>query len=78
MSAWTVHAPGSRTVVPDDPSTQELQVEQVQRELRERSNAEQAPTEAGERAAERRADKAAYLKRKLEQQQEADEQSGDA
>jgi hypothetical protein len=57
----------------DDPRTEELKVEQVQRELRERREAEDAPTEAGEAAARRRADKAAYLKEKLEQQQAADE-----
>jgi hypothetical protein len=58
---------------PQDPKTEELKVEQVQRELRERGSAEDAPTEEGERAAIRRADKAAYLKRKLEEQQAADE-----
>jgi hypothetical protein len=59
--------------VPHDPKTEELRVEQVQKELRERRNADDAPTEAGEAAAERRADKAAYLKEKLEDQQAADE-----
>ena len=57
----------------EDPKTEELKIEQVQREMRERRNADDAPTEAGEAAAERRADKAAYLKRKLEDQQRADE-----
>ena len=58
----------------DEPKTEELKVEQVQRELRERRNAEDAPTDAGEAAAVRRADKAAYLKRKLEDQQAADDE----
>jgi hypothetical protein len=64
----------------DDPTTQELTTEQVQRELRERKAADDAPTEAGEQAASRRADKAAYLRRKLEDQQAADDEldgSGD-
>jgi hypothetical protein len=60
--------------VAEDPKTEELKVEQVQRELRERQNADDAPTEAGEAAAVRRADKAAYLKRKLEDQQAADDE----
>jgi hypothetical protein len=59
--------------VPEDPRTEELRVEQVRKELRERRNAEDAPTEAGEAAADRRAEKAAYLKEKLEEQQAADE-----
>jgi len=59
-------------VSPPDPKTEELKIEQVQKELHERENADDAPTEAGEAAATRRADKAAYLKRKLEEQQAAD------
>jgi hypothetical protein len=58
--------------VSEDPTTQSLKVEQVRKEMSERANADEAPTEAGERTAERRADKAAYLKRKLEDQQAAD------
>ena len=61
-------------MAPEDPKTEELKVEQVQRELRERRNAEDAPTDAGEAAATRRADKAAYLKEKLEEQQAADDE----
>ena len=56
-----------------DDTTQELRLEQIQREREEHANAEQAPTEAGERAAQRRADKASYLREKLEEQQAADE-----
>ncbi|MEA2295758.1 MAG: hypothetical protein QOE86_3397 [Solirubrobacteraceae bacterium] len=59
-------------VTPEDPKTEELKVEQVRKELHERENADEAPTEAGERTATRRADKAAYLKRKLDEQQAAD------
>jgi hypothetical protein len=56
----------------DDPTTQELKVEQIQREREEHARAQEAPTEAGEQAAIRRADKASYLREKLEQQQAAD------
>jgi hypothetical protein len=54
----------------DDPTTETLRIEQLQRELSERERAEQAPTEPEERAADRRADKAAYLREKLEEQAE--------
>ena len=56
-----------------DDTTQELRLEQIQREREEHALAEQAPTEAGEREARRRADKASYLREKLEEQQAADE-----
>lgn len=52
----------------DDPTTETLRLEQLQREQAERERAKQAPTEEEELAAERRADKAAYLREKLEQQ----------
>ena len=54
----------------DDPTTETLRIEQLQRELAERARAEQAPTEQEERAADRRADKAAYLREKLDEQAE--------
>lgn len=53
----------------DQPTTRELRVEQVERELTERDQADTAEHEAARDAAERRADKAAYLKRKLEEQE---------
>ncbi len=59
-----------------EPTTQELRLEQIQREREEHANAEQAPTEAGERAAQRRADKAAYLREKLEERAEAEREAG--
>lgn len=61
----------------DQPTTQELRVEQVERELSERTEADTAEHEAARDAAERRADKAAYLRRKLEEQQRADRQHGE-
>jgi len=56
----------------DDPKTEELRVAQAGREEAERSRAEAAeePEEAGTHA--RRADKAAYLREKLEERAEAE------
>jgi hypothetical protein len=53
---------------PDEPTTETLRIEQLQRELGERERSRQAPTEQEERAADRRADKAAYLREKLDEQ----------
>ena len=58
--------------MPDDPTTQELRIEQIQREREEHARAERAPTPEAEHTAERRADKAAYLREKLEEQEAAD------
>jgi hypothetical protein len=55
----------------DMPTTQELRVEQIQRETQEHARAEEADLPAEEHAAERRADKAAYLREKLEEQEAA-------
>ena len=52
----------------DDPSTETLRIEQIERERSERDRSEHASTEAEEKAATRRADKASYLKDKLEEQ----------
>lgn len=52
----------------DDPTTETLRIEQLQRELAERQRADQAATPQEEQAAERRADKAAYLREKLDEQ----------
>lgn len=52
----------------DEPTTETLRIEQLQRELAERQRSREAPTEQEERAAERRADKAAYLREKLDEQ----------
>ena len=61
--------------MPDDreePTTGELKVEQLKRELAERERAEQSkdPTETG--TWERRADKSGYLRKKLEEREEAE------
>lgn len=60
----------------DDPTTETMRREQLRRERSEREQAEQALTEGEEHAAERRADKAAYLREKLEQQAEHPDEPG--
>ncbi len=60
----------------DDPTTETLRVEQLQRELAERARAEQAVTEEEEHAADRRADKASYLREKLEEQAQHPDEPG--
>jgi hypothetical protein len=59
-----------RSMADEDPTTETLRLEQLERERAERERAEQAPTRGEERAADRRADKAAYLREKLEEQAE--------
>ncbi len=58
---------------PSQPSTEELRAVQAEREEVERSLADVAPDSLAERTHERRADRAAYLRTKLEEQAEADE-----
>lgn len=56
----------------DHPTTQELRVEQIRREQTETETAEHAVQPAEREKAERRADRAAYLREKLEEQERAD------
>jgi hypothetical protein len=56
-----------------EPETEELRVEQLQRERDERARAREAEQPAEERAAARRADRAAYLKEKLDERAESEE-----
>lgn len=56
----------------DDPSTEELRLSQLRRESAERSEAERAPSAAEGEQHARRAEKADYLKRKLEERAEAE------
>ena len=56
---------------PDKETTQQLRAVQSEREQYERERAEQAPTDTEQLAAVRRADKAAYLKDKLDEQAES-------
>jgi hypothetical protein len=54
----------------DDPTTETLRIRQVQVERAERERAQDAETPAAARAAGRRAEKASYLREKLEEQAE--------
>jgi hypothetical protein len=60
----------------DEPTTQELKVQQLQRELAERKRAEEADTDEGSGSHERRADKAEYLRKKLEEREESERRAG--
>lgn len=55
----------------DEPTTQQLKIVQSERESAERDAARDAATPDGEQAHDRRADKAAYLKDKLAEQEDA-------
>jgi hypothetical protein len=57
-----------------DPKTEELRIEQVQRELEESRRARTADEPAEERQHDRRADKAAYLREKLTERVRAEEE----
>lgn len=59
----------------DTPTTQELRAVQREREVAERDAAGDAPTDSAERAHRRRADKAAYLRERLAEQERALEDS---
>jgi hypothetical protein len=61
----------------DRPSTEELQLQQIQRERSERREAEDADLPEEERAHDRRADKASYLREKLAEQQVSIDGDGD-
>ena len=56
-----------------EPETEELRVEQLARARREHAHARAADEPAEQRAHERRADKAAYLKEKLDERAEAED-----
>ena len=55
-----------------DPKTEELRVVQTEREAAECDMAERAPDPTEERTHERRADRAAYLREKLDEQAESE------
>lgn len=58
-----------------DPTTEELRLSQLRRERREREAAERDDEEAAVHA--RRAERAAYLREKLEQRARAEREAGD-
>jgi hypothetical protein len=56
----------------EDPTTQEMRVSQLKRELEEKERAEQAELESETETHDRRAMKAEYLRAKLEQRADAE------
>jgi hypothetical protein len=58
-----------------DPKTEELRIEQAQRERSERTQADEASEEADERTHDRRAQRAAYLKEKLDERAKSEDES---
>jgi septal ring factor EnvC (AmiA/AmiB activator) len=57
-----------------DPKTEELQLAEVQRELTERRQAREAEQEREEEAHERRAEKHAYLREKLAERAQSEDE----
>lgn len=60
----------------EDPKTEELRVEQAQREHVERESEQEAPGDEDTATHRRRADKAAYLREKLEERAESERNEG--
>ena len=60
-----------------DPKTEEMRIEQGERERAERAHAREAEQPADERAHDRRAERAAYLKEKLGERADAEERVDD-
>jgi hypothetical protein len=61
--------------VEEDPTTQELRLEQTRRAAEEREEAKESPSEDDAEQHARRAEKADYLKRKLEERAESERDS---
>ena len=61
----------------EDPTTEELRLDQLGREAAERESAERAPTEDAAEQHGRRAEKAEYLREKLEERAEAEREAGE-
>lgn len=57
-----------------DPKTEELRIEQIQRERKERAQADEAPEPAEEKTHSRRAERAAYLKSKLDERAKSEDE----
>jgi hypothetical protein len=57
-----------------DPKTEELRIEQIQRERSEREQAGEAMEEGEARAHARRAERAAYLKSKLDERAKSEDE----
>ena len=56
-----------------DPTTEELRLEQIERERKEHARAEAAPDEPETEQHERRAERAGYLQEKLKERGEAED-----
>jgi hypothetical protein len=59
-----------------DPKTEEMRLEQIRRERSERDQAREADEPADERAHDRRAERAAYLREKLDERARSEDESG--
>jgi YihY family inner membrane protein len=66
------HRSGTLAAMPD-PETEEMRIEQLERERKEHASAETATDEPETEQHERRAERAAYLKEKLEERGEAED-----
>ena len=60
-----------------DPETEELRLEQIKRERAEREQSKTAGEPAEEHTHDRRADRAAYLKEKLDERAESEDRVDD-
>jgi hypothetical protein len=60
-----------------DPTTQELRVRQMKREEEARVDAERRPEDEDTAQFDRRADKAAYLREKLEERERAEREAAE-
>jgi hypothetical protein len=60
-----------------DPKTDEMRLDQIDRARRERSRAQEADEEAAEKSHARRADKADYLREKLAERAEAEDEAAE-
>jgi hypothetical protein len=61
----------------EDPDTEELLIKQAARESAEREMAETAPEEDESRQHERRAEKARYLREKLDERAQSESEAGE-
>ena len=61
----------------EDPTTQELRIDQLQREAKERERADSSIDEDEADQHSRRADKAGYLREKLEQRARAEREAAE-
>lgn len=61
----------------DDPTTQELRIEQLRREVEERRLAEDTPSEDETAQHGRRAERAAYLRARLDERAEAERRAAE-